>query len=155
MTIEKKCLIKMLGDDSGADDGIVVKEYLKGERYEVSPDLAACFMSNATAEILEDEVFVERTPAAAKKQPTRKADSNSAGKKQGSTKKPEPSSDDEKLKAITEAIGQLDKGDKDSWTQSGAPNADKLTDMCGFAVSAQLRNVAWENHPANPKADGE
>lgn len=46
--------IKMLTTEHGADNGHHVKEYLADETYEVGEDLARCFLSTKSAEIVVD-----------------------------------------------------------------------------------------------------
>lgn len=60
--------IKMLSTKMGANDGVDVQAYLEGQEYEVSEDLANCFLSDKSA-----EVVVEKAEKAMNEAPLNKA----------------------------------------------------------------------------------
>lgn len=45
--------------------------------------------------------------------------------------------------AIVAAIGQLEPGNKDHWTQAGAPDVRALEAVLGGQISAKDRDQAW------------
>lgn len=57
--------VKMLAASRGASEGHTVRDYAKGEVYEVSPDLALCFLKDGVAEEIQ-EVRESLTEVAAK-----------------------------------------------------------------------------------------
>lgn len=50
---------------------------------------------------------------------------------------------EERLAAITTAIGSLDPDNGDLWLRDGRPDASALTEITGWTVSAAERNAAW------------
>lgn len=56
---------------------------------------------------------------------------------------PKSISDNEKLAAVIEAIGMLDEKDETHFTKDGKPDANTLTSLVGFQVSAALRDEAF------------
>jgi len=49
----------------------------------------------------------------------------------------------DRIVAIKEAIGRLDKKDEAHWTKSNEPDANVLTELLGWKVKADERNQAW------------
>lgn len=54
-----------------------------------------------------------------------------------------PADEAERIAAIVDAIGKLDKADASSWTNAGTPKTDGLTAITGWPVAAKDRDVAW------------
>jgi len=54
-----------------------------------------------------------------------------------------PEENAERITAIKEAIGQLDKKDESHWTKNNEPDANVLTEMLGWKVKAEERDQAW------------
>lgn len=56
----------MLKTQNGSEDGFTNRSFVKGEEYEVSPDLAEQFMTDAAAEMVDggkpEEKAVEEAP---------------------------------------------------------------------------------------------
>lgn len=50
---------------------------------------------------------------------------------------------EERLAAITIAIGQLDPNNLDEWLKDGKPDTGALAALTGWTVSAAERNAAW------------
>lgn len=54
------------------------------------------------------------------------------------------------INRVIKCIGKLvDGGNEEDFTSDGKPNATILTKMCGFEVSADARDQAWESYQAN------
>lgn len=53
--------------------------------------------------------------------------------------------DEQKRDSVVEAIGALDADNEDNFTKSGLPNANVLSDIVGFDVSADLRDDALKS----------
>jgi hypothetical protein len=54
-----------------------------------------------------------------------------------------PTGEAERMAAIVEAIGTLDKKDAALWTSGGAPKAEAITAVTGWSVSGKERDAAW------------
>jgi len=64
------------------------------------------------------------------------------------------SEDPDRLARIVAAIGELEEGNPDHWTNSGKPECRALEAATGLdRVSAAERNAAWQEHLA-AKEDG-
>lgn len=55
---------------------------------------------------------------------------------------------DEQLALVVASINQLTPGNEAHWTKGGKPECPALSERCGFAVSAKLRDAAWAQHQA-------
>ena len=74
---------------------------------------------------------------------------------EGGAREPEPAkkpAGDTLTAALAEAIGGLDKGDEELWTNSGKPNTKALEAVLGYPVSAAERDAAWAAVEASAKA---
>lgn len=54
-----------------------------------------------------------------------------------------PTNAEERLTAITTAIGQLDPNDQDLWLKDGRPSGEAIAAVLGWTVTAAERNAAW------------
>ena len=54
-----------------------------------------------------------------------------------------PADEAERIAAIVDAIGQLDKANAALWTNAGTPKTDGLTAITGWPVVAKDRDAAW------------
>jgi hypothetical protein len=69
------------------------------------------------------------------------------------TKKKEPAKS-VAMAAIVDAIRKLDDGEnKEDFTDDGKPNANILSKICGFDVSAEMRDEAWELYNSENTGD--
>lgn len=62
----------------------------------------------------------------------------------GGADKTVPTDKNERLAAITAAIGQLDPNDPDLFLKDGKPKIEAIAAITGWLVSAKERDAAWE-----------
>lgn len=55
----------------------------------------------------------------------------------------DPTDPAERLAAIREAIGNLDKGTESNWISGGRPDIAALSQLLGWKVAAKERDAAW------------
>jgi len=75
--------------------------------------------------------------------PGKKVESSSGNKTNVVKLKTAPEENAERITAIKEAIGQLNKKDESHWTKNNEPDANVLTEMLGWKVKAEERDQAW------------
>lgn len=69
------------------------------------------------------------------------ADGEGGDKNEGGNNPPED--EGEKLKAIQDAIGALDKENEELWTNGGKPQVAAIEAVTGWTVSAKERDAVW------------
>lgn len=55
-----------------------------------------------------------------------------------------PTDEDERIAAIVDAIGKLDKKETASWTKGNSPQIPALQAITGWVVTGKDRDAAWE-----------
>lgn len=54
-----------------------------------------------------------------------------------------PTNDAERIAAIVDAIGKLNKADASLWTGAGAPKTEAIGSITGWPVAGKDRDAAW------------
>lgn len=150
--------ITMLETKPGADDGMHVQVYKEGQTYEVGHSLADNFVRQQSVAVLRDAQEPEPAKAAvrggadgegAKDGGGSPEDKDAVGPKENKgmdpIKEPTiPTDPEERLAAITTAIGMLDEKDPELWTKyDGVPQVKAIENILGYDISAMERNEAW------------
>ena len=68
-------------------------------------------------------------------------------------RKPAPDDPAERVAAIKTAISKLDLANDAHWTKNKEPNAQVLTELLGWAVTAEERNQVWMDMLAEKEAE--
>lgn len=72
----EKVRVRMLKTQNGSEDGFTNRSFVKGGEYEVSPDLAEQFMTDAAAEMVDGKVEQKAVEEAPKNKAIEKAPKN-------------------------------------------------------------------------------
>jgi len=107
--------VKMLKTTKGMNIQPIVEVFKKDGIYSISDELLAIFIDMEAVEMVEDEDESREL------------------------------SEEEKIELVIIAIGDLDTEDTSNFTKSGVPHAIILSEKCGFEVSADLRDKAFNS----------
>lgn len=94
-----------------------LKDYLEGSTLELTDEQAAPLLSGGAVEL---------------------------GKGKVSDKSGAPDDEAERLSAIKDAIGKLDKEKTEQWLKDGRPDAKAIEAITGWPVKAADRDAAWD-----------